>query len=341
MTVDLRSDTVTRPTPAMREVMAAAEVGDDAYGEDPSVNALEERAAELFGREAGLLVPSGVMGNLIGMCLWGARGTEVIVEQDAHLVAFEAGASAMVTGVQFRTLPGARGILQPEQVEAALRPLVHPYTTNSAIAVENTTNRAGGTIYPLGTLRGLRQLADERDLAIYLDGARVFNAAVATGTPATEYGTLVDGLSFALSKGLGAPVGSVVVGDADAIAEGRTWRRRLGGAMRQAGVFAAAGLYALDNHVDRLADDHANARRIAEIVADAAPGAVAPDDVQTNIVYIGTGNEPATEVVERLRDDDILVGAMGDSLLRLVTHLDVDREGCERAGRAVAELLSP
>lgn len=341
MTVDLRSDTVTTPTEGMRRAIARADVGDDAYGEDPSINALEERAAELFGREAALLVPSGVMGNLIGMRIWGAPGTEVVIEEDAHLVAFEAGASAMMAGVQFRTLPGQRGILRAEQVEAALRPLTYPYTANSAIAIENTTNRAGGTVYPLEVMTELRELADERGLTIYMDGARVFNAAVASGTDPARYGELVDGLTFALTKGLGGPVGSVVVGDADAIVEARSWRRRLGGAMRQAGVVAAAGLYALEHHVERLAEDHANARRIAEIVAEAVPDAVAPDDVETNIVYIGTGDEPAEEVADRLRDDDVLVSRMGAHVLRLVTHLDVDRTDCERAATAIAQLLSP
>ncbi|MDX1619413.1 MAG: GntG family PLP-dependent aldolase [Nitriliruptorales bacterium] len=341
MTIDLRSDTVTKPTDGMRRAMADAEVGDDQYGEDPTVNRLQERAAELFGREAALLVPSGVMGNIIAMRTWAAPGTEVIVEDNAHLVAYEAGASAMMAGVQFRTLPGLRGQLVVEQVEAALRPVTFPYTANSAVSIENTTNRAGGTVYPIEAVRELRALAAERELRFYMDGARVLNAVVASGTSAADYGTAVDGLCFCLSKGLGAPVGSVLVGDADAIADAHGWRRRLGGAMRQAGIIAAAGLYALEHHVDRLADDHANARRLAEVVADAVPAAVDPDEVETNIVYIDTGDEPAAEIAERLSDDGILIGAMGATSLRAVTHLDVDRDDCETAAAAIATALSP
>ena len=341
MTIDLRSDTVTRPTDAMRKAMADAEVGDDQYGEDPTTNRLQEEVAELFGRDAALLVPSGVMGNVIAMRTWAAPGSEVVVEDNAHLVAFETGASAMMAGVQFRTLPGVRGQLVPAQVEAALRPPHFPYTVNSAISIENTTNRGGGTIYPLEEIRGLKELADERGLSLYLDGARIFNAVVAAGVAADMYGQLVHGLCFCLSKGLGAPIGSVLVGDADAIEEARTWRRRLGGAMRQAGVVAAAGLHALEHHVERLTDDHVNARRIAEIVADAGPEAVDPDEVETNIVYVSTGEQPAAEVSERLADEAILINPMGASVLRIVTHLDVSADECEHAGRALAALLSP
>ena len=338
--VDLRSDTVTTPTEGMRAAMAAADVGDDVYGEDPTVNALQEEVADRFGREAALFTPTGVMANQIALRSLAAPGTEVVLEADAHIVAYEAGAHAALGGLQFRTVEAPRGILTRDLVEAALRPRSFPYTENSVVAVENTTNRAGGTIYDLGTLDGLRALCDERDLALFIDGARVFNAVVATGNPPAAYGSRVDALTFCVSKGLGAPVGSLLVGDADLVAEALAWRRRYGGAMRQVGVLAAAGRYALQHHVDRLADDHANARLIADMVADAAPDAVDPEGVETNIVYVETGARPAAEVVSALADEGIRLGAMGDHLLRLVTHLDVDEAGCRRAAEAIARELT-
>lgn len=337
--VDLRSDTLTRPTEAMREVMARADVGDDVYGEDPSVNELEEHVAARFERGGALFVPSGTMANVIGMLTWARPGTEVIVEQDAHLVAYEDGASALFAGVQFRTLAGTRGKLDADIVVDALRPASFPYTTTSALAVENTSNRAGGTVYGLAALRRLRSVADDANLSVYLDGARLFNAVVASGHEPAEYASVVDGLSFCVSKGLGAPVGSLLVGDRGAIDEARRWRRRLGGGMRQAGVVAAAALYALRHHVERLADDHARARALAETIADAIPEAVDPDRVETNIVFVDTGRMPASDVGMSLLRDGVLVGTAGATSLRLVTHLDVDEDGCRRAAKAVVAAL--
>ena len=338
--IDLRSDTVTRPTDAVRRAMAAADVGDDVYREDPEVEALQEEVADLFGREAALFVPSGIMASLVLLRSLVAPGSEVVCESDAHLVAYEAGAAAINAGVQFRTIDGERGRLDADRVGARLRPATFPYTALGAISVEETTNRGGGAVHGLERLRALRALADERGVPFHGDGARLFNAVVASGVKPREYGAVFSGFSFCLSKGLGAPVGSVVVADADVIDAAREWRRRFGGAMRQVGVLAAAGRYVLANHVERLADDHANARRIAEIVGDAAPGACDPDEVETNIVYVGTGEVAASEVVARLRGEQVMVGSMGEHLLRLVTHLDVDTDGCTRAGDAIARCLT-
>jgi threonine aldolase len=338
--IDLRSDTVTRPTDGVRRAMAAAEVGDDVYREDPEVNALQEEVAGRFGREAALFVPSGVMATQVLLRTLTSPGTEVVCEADAHLVAYEAGAVAMHAGVQFQTLQGDRGRLDVDTVAPRLRPSIFPYTATSAISVEETTNRGGGAVHGLDRLRALRALADERGLILHGDGARIFNAIVATGVDPNAYGEVFTGFSFCLSKGLGAPVGSMVVGDAEVIEECRSWRHRLGGAMRQVGVLAAAGRYVLAHHVDRLADDHANARMIAAIVADAVPGAVDPGEVETNIVYVDTGDVAVAEVLEILAAEGVHAGAMGPHLLRLVTHLDVDEAGCRTAAEVVARRLA-
>ncbi|MFA9428979.1 low specificity L-threonine aldolase [Egicoccus sp. AB-alg2] len=338
--IDLRSDTVTRPTEAVRRAMAAAEVGDDVYREDPEVEALQEEVADRFGREAALFVPSGVMGTLVLLRALVPPGSEVVCESDAHLVAYEAGAGALHAGVQFRTIDGDRGRLDVDLVRPRLRPPTFPYTAVGAISVEETTNRGGGAIHGLDRLRALRALADERGVPLHGDGARLFNAIVASGVAPREYGALFTGFSFCLSKGLGAPVGSVVVGDADVVASAREWRRRLGGAMRQVGVLAAAGRHVLAHHVERLAEDHANARAMARKVADAVPGSCDPAEVETNIVYVDTGAVPAAAVLERLREAGVLAGAMGEDLVRLVTHLDVDAAGCDRAADVLAKVLS-
>lgn len=329
--IDLRSDTVTRPTPGMRAAIAAAEVGDDVYGEDPTVRALEEEVAAHFGREAAVLVPSGLMATQVLLRVLTRPGTELVCESDAHVVAYEVGAAAINAQVQTRTVDGDRGRLDADRVRAALRPASFPYTEVAAISVEETTNRGGGAVHGLARLRALRALADERGVALHGDGARLFNALVATGERADAVGATFTAFSVCLSKGLGAPVGSLAVGDAAVIDEARLWRRRFGGAMRQAGVLAAAGRYALAHHVERLAEDHANARAIADRLAGACPGSVDPATVTTNIVYVDTTPRPAAEVVDELRAAGVLVGAMGPSLLRVVTHLDVDPAGCRRA----------
>ncbi len=336
--IDLRSDTVTKPTESMRRAMAAAEVGDDVYGEDPTVRALEEAAAERFGRAAALLCPSGVMCNQIWLRLLVPVGTEALVEADSHVVNYEAAAHAVLGSVQFRTVPTERGQLSPEQVEAELRPDHFPLTATSAVVVEQTHNRRGGTVYQLEQLRGIRAVCDRAGVALYMDGARVFNAAVATGTDPAEYGALVDGLMFCISKALSAPVGSLMVGEEDAIAEARVWRRRYGGAMRQAGILAAAGLVALDEMVDRLAEDHANARLLAEAAAEVHPDGVDLASVETNIVYVE--DVDAAAVVAGLAEEGIAAGAMDPRTLRMVTHPGVSAQDCRHAADVLRRVLA-
>ena len=343
--IDLRSDTVTRPGPAMRAAMAAAEVGDDVYGEDPTVRALEERVAALFGKEAALYVPSGTMGNQIALRLLAAPGEELLCDADAHIVTYEAAGIAAHGGVQTRTIVAPRGILDPEAVAAQIRPGDWHTVGTRTVAVENTHNRGGGAVYPLATLRALRALTAERGTALHCDGARIWNAHVATGTPLAAYGELFDTMSVCLSKGLGAPVGSVVLCGGDQRPRAWALRHRLGGNMRQAGIIAAGGLYALEHHLDRLAEDHANARLVAALLRDAGLDVPEPE---TNIVVAGVppavpasgrqaGAAPDTaEVARRCREQGVLVGALDATRLRLVTHLDVDAAACEEAAKVVA-----
>jgi threonine aldolase len=336
--IDLRSDTVTRPSPAMRRAMADAEVGDDVYGEDPTVRRLEEVAAARFGRAAALYCPSGIMCNQLWLRVLGRPGTEVVVEADAHLVNYEGGAGALLGQVQFRTVPGVRGLLDPTDVAGAIRADAFPLTPTSLVCVEQTANRGGGTVYELERLAALRKVTADAGVALYCDGARIFNAAVATGTPPQAYAELVDGLMFCVSKALGAPVGSLMVGDAEAIDQAREWRRRYGGAMRQAGVLAAAGLVALEHGVERLAEDHAHARGLAEAAAEVRPDAVDLDAVQTNIVYLsGVG---AAGLCSALRDEGVLAGAMDARTVRLVTHPDVSGEQARAAEEALRRVLA-
>ena len=335
--IDLRSDTVTRPTPAMRQAMADADVGDDVYGEDPTVRRLEEAAAERFGRQAALYCPSGVMCNQLWLRVLGRPGDEVLCEADSHVVNYEAGAGAVLGGVQFRTLAAPRGLLDPADVAAAIRPRAFPLTPTRVVWIEQTHNRRGGAVYPLARIEALREVASSAGVALYMDGARVFNAAVAHQVDPAQYGALVDGLSFCTSKALSAPVGSLMVGDADAIAEGRDWRRRYGGAMRQAGVIAAASLVALTTMTDRLADDHERAKRLARAAADARPGSIDPAAVETNIVTVEGVH--AAAAIEGLARHGVRAGAMDARTLRLVTHPDVDDADCRAAAEALRSVL--
>jgi threonine aldolase len=341
--VDLRSDTVTRPTPAMRAAMAAAEVGDDVYGEDPTVGALETRVAALLGHEAGLFTPTGSLANMLGVRLLVEPGQELICDALAHVVRAELGGHASLGHVTTRTVSVPRGLLDAEALLALAAPDAGPYlVSTAAIAVENTHNFGGGTVQPLAELRRLRAGATAIGVAVHLDGARLWNAHVATGVPLAEYGGLADTVSVCLSKGLGAPVGSVLVGSADRIARARVWRKRYGAGMRQIGILAAAGLHALDHHVERLADDHARARRIAAAVHEVAPAAVDPALVETNIVVLdptGSGRS-APDVVAAAREHGVLVSALGPRTVRAVTHLDVDDEGADRAGAVLAKVLA-
>ena len=339
--IDLRSDTVTKPTAEMRRAMADAEVGDEVYREDPTVRRLEEEAAAKLGREAALYCPTGVMCNQIWLRLLAQPGTEVVIEGDSHLVNYEAGAGALLAGVQFRTLPPAdprrRGILAAEQVQAALKPDVFPLTPTTLVWVENTHNRGGGTCYSVEELRELRKITADAGVALYMDGARVFNAAAATGADAAGYAAEVDGLMFCLSKGLGAPVGSLMVGDRDQIEAALVWRQRYGGGMRQAGVIAAAGLVALRD-TERLREDHEHAQLLARAAAEVHPDGIDPAMVQTNIVSIEQVDAP--RVIEGLRERGVLAGPMDPRTVRLVTHRDVSRAEVERAADALRATLS-
>lgn len=309
--------------------MARAEVGDDVYAEDPTVNHLEHEVAELFGREGALFVPSGTMGNLIALTCSAARGTEVLADAGAHIVTYELGGLAALAGVQTRTVTGPFGLLAPETVAEAIRPPGWGTVETSVVALENTHNRGGGSVYALETLRELRDVAHTNGARLHCDGARIWNAAIATGTSLAEYGAVFDTLSVCLSKGLGAPVGSLVVGDATFVAQARDWRKRLGGGMRQAGILAAAGLVAVRTHIERLVDDHARAARLA-----AALGAPVPD---TNIVVLTVPDAPA--FVTAAREAGIGVGAMGPHTVRLVTHLDIDDGGIEDAAVTLTRVI--
>lgn len=339
--VDLRSDTVTRPSDAMRAAMAAADVGDDVYGEDPTITALEHEVAELFGHEAALFVPSGTMGNQICVRLLVPSAGELLCDADAHIVTYESGGAAQHGGIQTRTLVSARGLLEPTAVAEQIRVIGYHAMPTNAVAVEQTHNRGGGAIYPLSTLQTLHALSTERGIALHCDGARIWNAHVATGVPLHEYGALFNTLSVCLSKGLGAPVGSLAIGSAALISEGRVLRRRLGGGMRQAGVLAAAGRYALANNLQRLADDHARARRLAESLTDAAPHVVDPTLVETNIVPLDLSKTAfdGQTLAAQAHEQGVLVSVVGPRRVRLLTHLDVDDAGVERAIGVLAPLL--
>ena len=330
--IDLRSDTVTRPTPGMRRAMADAEVGDDVYAEDPSIRALEERTAELFGHEAALFVPSGTMGNQIGMRLVCEPGQEVLCDADAHVVTYEMGAAAAIFGISTRTVVSDGGRLDAQQLIAQVRPKDNWHlTATAAIAVENSHNRGGGLVQPLDELQQLWDWSRGADVAVHLDGARIWNAHVASGVPLATYGRLADTASVCFSKGLGTPVGSVLVGSAERIATARLWRKRLGGGMRQVGVLGAACLYALDHHLGRLAEDHEHAQLLAKRLG------VDPSTVETNMVVLDGIEAPL--VAEAAKARGVLVSQVSASRIRLVTHLDVDRAGIDRAADVLAELL--
>jgi threonine aldolase len=328
--IDLRSDTVTRPTEAMRAAMASAEVGDDVYGEDPTVLALEEHVAGLFGKEAALFTPTGSMANVLAVRSLVGVGQEVLCEASAHIARAELGAHGALTGLTMRTWVGRPVDLA--QVEAMFAPDLGPFfVPTRAISMENTHNFGGGAVTPIQDMQAVRRFADERGVGVHLDGARIWNAHVATGTPLADYGATADVLAVCLSKGLGAPVGSLVVGAADAIQDARVWRKRMGGGMRQVGVLAAAGLHALDHHLDRLAEDHEHARLLAEACG------VDPGTVDTNIVVVDVPDAPA--VVDACRGQGVLVSAVGPRALRIVTHLGVDDADAKDAATVLAGLL--
>ena len=339
--IDLRSDTVTRPSEGMRQAMAAAPVGDDQYGEDPSVNRLQERIADLLGKEGALFVPSGTMANQIGLKILTRPGDEVVLGDEAHIVWHEAGAGAANSGVQFAVV-GRGGLFAAADLRAAYKPpghIVFPPTT--LVAVENTHNRGGGLVFPQNDAVAICDAARELGMASYLDGARLFNTAAASGRSLAELAAPFDVVSVALSKGLGCPVGSLITGRREVIARAVRARRMLGGAMRQSGILAAAGLWALENNLARLAEDHANARLLAERLAGLRGVSLDLKTVQSNIVIfrMGEGAPDAATVVARAQELGVLVSAFAARTVRAVTHLDVARADCELAADRLVQVL--
>ena len=340
--IDLRSDTVTRPTPAMRDAMARAEVGDDVYGEDPTVNLLEERTAALLGKEAALFVPTGTMGNQIALQVHTRRGDEVLLGEDAHLAADESGAGAAWAGVQFRAV-GRGGLFTPDELRAVIQEPDMHCPRQRLVAVENPHNRAGGRVFSMRDALGIAELARASHLGLHLDGARLWNAAVALAVPVAELAAPFDTVNVCYSKGLGAPVGSALAGSRALITEARHYRKMFGGGMRQAGVLAAAALHALDHHRERLVEDHEAARAfaaaLAEVVGVDGGKRAALLPVETNQVNVDTPGLPAALFIEAARRRGVLVGAMGPFRTRAVAHLDVSRAEVPVAARALAEAL--
>jgi threonine aldolase len=341
--IDLRSDTVTKPSDAMRKAMARAEVGDDVYGEDPTVNRLQDMMAAMFGKKAALFVPSGTMGNQLAIRLLTQPGQEVIVESTAHIVRYEQGAAGALAGVQLHWVTGIRGLISPDQVEEAIRPKEPNTVQTGLICLENTHNSGGGTIYPLATIERIRSVAATHGIPMHLDGARLFNAVVATTLPPASYAQHFDTLSVCLSKGLGAPAGSLLMmNDLALLDKAKRVRRMYGGAMRQSGILAAAGIYALEHHIERLKDDHDHAKRLARRLQQIPTVRVNAQDVETNIVIfdvIGHRHNPAT-IVAALKQEGVLINAIGGVSFRAVTHMDISSvmidESCEIFARVLA-----
>jgi threonine aldolase len=331
--VDLRSDTVTKPSPGMRKAMAEAEVGDDVFHEDPSVNRLEEMVAALYGKEAALYVASGTMANQLAIRAQTHHGDEIIMERTSHPFNSEAGALAALAGVQVSLVDGRQGIMDAEQIHAVVRtPNVH-HAPTALICLENTHNRGGGTIWPVDKVRAIRQVAAATSVPMHLDGARLLNACVATGLTPRDYAQYFDSCTLCLSKGLGAPVGSLVIGSQPFVERAHRFRKQFGGGMRQAGILAAAGIYALEHNVERLAEDHLNAKRLARGIADIGGLDIDVDAVVTNILYVHI-RQPGLSVamlLERLRAGGVLMLGTGPNSIRAVTHLDVSKEGIDQA----------
>lgn len=340
--VDLRSDTVTRPTAEMRQAMAEAEVGDDVYGEDPTVNRLEQRAAEIFGKEAALFVPTGCMGNLIAIKVWTHHGNEVICDEKGHVNLYELASMAAIAGCMPRVARGEDGILTWKHIAELIRPKIYYDSQTALVCIENTHNMAGGTVYPTALVNEICEGAHNLGLRVHVDGARIFNAAVALGDNVANMTKKVDSVMFCLSKGLGAPVGSMVVGSAAFIEKARIYRKMFGGGMRQAGVLAAAGLIALEKSPARLHIDHENARFLAEGIAGMPGLKIDPAKTMSNIVIFdceATGRT-AVELCDLLRDKDVWALDTATYSVRFVTHCDVDRSGCESALKLMREIVA-
>ncbi|HEU5408835.1 MAG TPA: low-specificity L-threonine aldolase [Nitrospira sp.] len=341
--IDLRSDTVTKPTDDMRKAMARAEVGDDVYGEDPTVNRLQEMAAAMLGKRFALFVPSGTMANQLAIRSHTQPGQEIIVESKSHVVRYEQGAAGALAGVQLHWVTGERGIMTAEQVEAAVRPNDMHSIATALICIENTHNAGGGTIYPLSTIEKIRALAVRHGIPMHLDGARLFNAVAATTLPPTAYAQHFETVSLCLSKGLGAPVGSLLISNDQRLMDrARRFRRMYGGAMRQAGILAAAGIYALERHVARLKTDHDHAKKLARLLQQIPSIEIAPQHVETNIVMfdIADGQRSPVELVTALKEHGVLINAVGGQSYRAVTHLHITDKQIDEAVAVFAKILT-
>jgi threonine aldolase len=340
--IDLRSDTVTKPSPAMREAMARAPVGDDVYGEDPTVNRLQDMAAALVGKSAALFVPTGTMANQLSIRVQTQPGQEIVVESKSHIVRYEQGAAGALSGVQLHWVVGERGIMSAEQVETAMRPR-DPHTVQTAlICVENTHNSGGGAVYPVATIQQIHAVATKHGIPMHLDGARLFNAVAASGVSAAEYARLFDTVSFCLSKGLGAPAGSLIAtNNTHLLDKLRRFRRMYGGAMRQSGILAAAGIYALEHHIARLAEDHDHAKQLARALTKIPCVSLNPDHVETNIIVFDVrGHQlPPADLVAALKKEGLLLNAIGGTSFRAVTHLDISAQDIQQAGQIITRVL--
>jgi threonine aldolase len=339
--IDLRSDTVTRPTAGMKAAMQAAELGDDVFHEDPTVNRLEERVAALLGKEAALFVPSGTMSNQICIKAHTQPGDEMICDANCHVYNYEAGGPAVLSSVMCRTIEGDCGIIDVGQLDGKIRPVNDHLVRTRLVCLENTHNRGGGKVYPIVKIQAISAWTRKHGLILHLDGARLWNAVVATGIPAKTWANLFDSVSVCFSKGLGAPVGSALAGSREFITQGRRIRKLFGGGMRQAGIIAAAALYAVDNHVNRLADDHRNARVLGQAVADTPGLSLIGPEVETNIVVFQVERElgSAKEIADALQKRGVLVSAISPERIRAVTHLDVSAAQCERAADAFRKVI--
>ncbi len=338
--IDLRSDTVTKPSKAMLTAMMQAEVGDDVYGEDPTVQELQKKVAKMLGKEAALFVPSGTMANQICLNVLTQPGDEVICEADAHIFHFESGALAKLSGIQVQRLPGQAGLITVEQIEAAVRPGAHYYPRTTVIALENTHNLAGGTILPLETIEQIARFANDNALKMHLDGARLWNAGAASRIALDVFSRFFDSLSMCFSKGLGAPVGSIIAGSQEFITEALRCRKQFGGAMRQVGYLAAAAIYAIDHNFPRLSEDHAKAKAFAEILAESSAISLNTESVMTNIIMFHLpGDFEASKIAVQLQEKGVLVHAMGPRSIRAVTHLDVTRSEVIQAAQIIVKLV--
>lgn len=330
--IDLRSDTVTKPSSAMRLAMSEAEVGDDVYGEDPTVNKLQENVTQMFGKEAALFVPTGVMGNQVCIRTHTNHGDEIIADEDSHIYVYENSAPAALSGVSIKTIPNKMGVITAEQIQAAIRPDAYYLPKTKLICLENTHGRSGGTIFPIEEIKKISQLARERKIKLHLDGARIWNASVESGISLKEYAQYFDSISVCLSKGLGAPIGSVIIGDKEFIDRALVYRKMFGGGMRQVGIIASAGLYAIENNIDRLADDHKKAKILADGLKNLQPFNININSVQTNMVIADIQiNKTQKEVLELLKASGVLLTPERNSSIRAVTHLDVSFDEIEQA----------